>query len=194
MNYNPELQFESKIIPGVRATIKRLSATLRADVEIEIADIQQRIRDLTFEYAEHLDDPGEIDEDDKVVRAGDAPLVRKQKALRRQAIAAQIEALGKAARPVYVRRSIQKIDGCTIKGQPVTPINLVEDGPPELVDEIYEYISERNGLTPEEMGNSESPSTSAAPEGEKPSTSNAAAAGSADTTAGGTAPCTIPGA
>lgn len=54
--WNPNLTLDSKLIPGVRYHFKRFSAGRRADLELQLADYREKVREASVRYNEALED------------------------------------------------------------------------------------------------------------------------------------------
>lgn len=188
MNYRSRITFESQIIPDVRVVLRRFSPERRVAIELATAEWRQKFTDTSLRYAENVIDPGEIDKDGKIIRAGDSEEVCRRKAQRQLQSADEAEHLANAHLKVpYLRAYVERVEGLDIEGAPATVEMLIAEGPVELADEIYNFIQDHAGLSADERKNSPSPSTSPTAEGATSSTSSARGAVGPVTTSTATA-------
>ena len=166
MNLSSRAVCESKIIPGVRVTVRKFSVARRARVELQLSEYRERQKEIARKLADCFIKPEVKDDDGKVVEVGDTAEVRAEKLSKQSAFRIDFESLDDAyLKPAYLRVYIDKIEGLDIDEKPcVTADAFVEDAPPELADEVYAFIQNGNGLTPGESRASESLGTSALPE------------------------------
>lgn len=157
MNWNSTAVLESKYDPSVRITIKRFSQGRRAMLELELAPYRVELRDKMLEYAESAqvneglrDNDGELvlDENRKAVDPGDTVFVKGQKATRRTAFDQWLQTnLECQIKPATLRTYISKIEGLSVDGQPITTVDkFLAEGPQELADEAYLFISQHGGM------------------------------------------------
>ncbi|HYM09895.1 MAG TPA: hypothetical protein VEU62_04150 [Bryobacterales bacterium] len=130
MQYESTVETRSEKIPGVRFTVERMSFGRRLEL---IRQLKGWLGRLEF------------------VKAGDpsGPEQQAEAAL----VAGEIDR-------IYLRWGLRGIEGFAIDGEAVTPENLMEKGPEELVREILDAIRREAGLSETERKNFKSPSIS----------------------------------
>jgi hypothetical protein len=175
---------ESVTCPGVTVTLKKLSKGRKDKLEMRMADANSKRFELARRFASIV--PA-ADSDDSLEETG---AVEKLIAKLDQEQALEFAELNRETAvmedtviiPAYLRTFINKIEGLEIDGQAATVDLLLEDGPEELVDELYGGIVKLLTVSKDEAKNSESPSTSVAVEGGSPTPTSATSADSKDST------------
>ena len=172
MQFSSKHSLESKTCEGVTIHLKKFSHKRRAQIELDLADYRAKVRSLMLEYADNVDLPGDPAE------------IKQQKRIRRSSLdVLAMSELDTRAKESYLRTYITGIDGLLIDEAPATVDTLIADGPVELCDEVFSFIQEHNGLSRDEIPNSESPSISAPLEGGNQSSGIAAPVSNSSDTA-----------
>ena len=199
MRFESKPTFTSLLFPGVTVKVRKLSHGMRTRIDLALAKTRARIRELSDERAEIIDPAREAAEasvpaasgasekaiaerDNAVNLAIDKALSREEKRILRDRLADINFLVYTEIQRGYLDEAVKSIAGLDvdIEGDGVfvpcaTVADLVEYGPPELVQEIYEAIQNGvSGLDADERKNSSSPSTSNAPAGEATSDTTAA--------------------
>jgi hypothetical protein len=177
ISLSSRLTMESQLLPGVRVHLKKFSVEARSRVVLALAEYRAKANDLYRQMLDAVVIPDDTDETGKVTQPGDPPAVREQKAILRARILMELEALADAyIKPAQLRTYVERFEGVEMDGQPLT----VDQLPPEIADEIYEFMEANNGLPPFAGNNSSSPSPSVTPgDGSSPNTT-ATTAGTKD--------------
>lgn len=167
------------LFPGVAFTIRRLSKIQRDRLTLSALEHQMKISGLFDRMAEiekpFCDEKGKRKTDD----AGNAMPLPPDVAPEYNRLDAEIGCISSAhVKPLYLRAALVKVEGIGFDGKPATADLLIENGPDELVEEIWLAINAHAKLTPEQRGNSQSAtdSSGAAPAAEINSTATPAAA------------------
>jgi hypothetical protein len=136
---------KSAVCPGVEFTTQKFSWKHRTEIELQLSEYSDRATELITEYLSLANDDS-------------AETKKRKKEIDRQ-YGLTIE---QHYKPTYLRVALASVAGLTINGNasPDTEL-LLASGPPELVDEIYDFI--KSGIEPDQalLKNSEQPSTSA---------------------------------
>jgi hypothetical protein len=185
MDFNPINVVPSKLFPGVTYKLNRISYGRRASFELDPATLAHRakVREIRRER-KALDD--EYDEASKRAKAAAEPEVLKLVEAKMSRAEAQekvyatlsvdmpaerflawsdgIAAERKADRDILgaavIRCAFAGINGFKIKGQEPTAQELIDDGPPEMLDEMLPACYGVLGMSPEETKNWQWPGTS----------------------------------
>jgi len=146
IDLNPIATLRSQIIPGAEFDIEVISHRTRQSVNFECSEDYAKIREFSLEYVENMplsSDPADVAE---------------QKTARRvQASKAVDRVMDRRIKETYVSRCVKVIRGFTVCGQAPTVQDLNESLPMAVFDEVYEFIQNHKGLTPDEQKNSQSP-------------------------------------
>lgn len=174
-NWKSTCTLDSEVLPGVRVTCKRFTHARRADLEMELVEYRDQLREKMLEYAENIENKGLRDNDGNLVLdengqpkdPGDSEFIRAQKATRRRAFdqwaAGGIE---QHIKPATLRAYVTRVEGLSVDDVPVlTGEDLIANAPDEFCDEVYFFITAHGGLTESERKNSPSPITSLVVEG-----------------------------
>lgn len=143
MNLESKVSHESKSLPGVRFTVRRLNQIQRARRDGKIIDARVRISELT-------------DQLNSLPKEDSEPGLKLQRARLDAQIGIEIVTIIK---PAYIRAGLLSVEGLTIDGQPVKPEDLIESGQDDFLDEVYEACVTASGLSAEQEKNSQSPGT-----------------------------------
>ena len=171
-----------------------MSVGRRAKLDLELAEYKQRLYDIVKAASEIPDIKFETDGDGKPVLDDDGnqkfvdPRTPEQRLeqVRLDRKADDLES--QYAIPAYLKVFLIDVSGLEIDGSTdITIDRVLEDGPQDLVEEIYRTILINLGLLPDEQKNSQSPSTSVAVEGGTKSNMTAESASASDTIATETA-------
>jgi hypothetical protein len=181
MKFESQPTFKSLLFPGVTAKVRKLSHGMRTRIDMSLAKTREKIRELSDERAEIIDPAREAaeasvpadtaDRDNAINEAIDKLISRDDKRILRDRLASINFLVYSEVQRGYLDEAVKSIAGLDvdIEGDgnfvPCTTIpDLIEHGPPELVQEIYDAIqSGISGLSADERKNSPSPSTSPAP-------------------------------
>lgn len=173
MNYEPQTVTDSKVVPGARFTVKKLSVKRRAAFVLSIAEwtdkdreLRKEIDALREEYRAALRAAG-VDLD--AVKEGEDIKIPEGFSFPTEKLAQMARLMEKRKRlhgdlltPAYIRCGFKSIEGFTIAGKAPDAEMLIEDGPPELCEEISAAVDRAMGMSLEERLNLASPSTSGA--------------------------------
>lgn len=153
-SFNSKETIESATYPGVKFTVRILNDIQRARRDAKLLDVRARINELQDRWAVAKDKgDGAIE----LLKINDEAALLSQSQLK----------------PAYIRAGLVSVEGIEIDGVPATVETLIESGPVELVNEIYDACVKASGLGAEETKNSQSPGTS--PEAEAGQESNTTA-------------------
>lgn len=181
MDYSPEITIESKVLPGVRFILHRMTVPRRARLHQEIAGIRERVREIQRER-KPLDDEYRAAAEkaraaaklavDKLVAEGLTREEAEQQApvhldFPEDKLAAWSDSLMVQKRMeedgvgiATLRALLVGIEGFTIAGEVPGVDRLIEKGPDELVDEMARAADKVAALAPGDRGNSLWPGTS----------------------------------
>jgi hypothetical protein len=141
LNFETKVRIESDKLPGVAFTVRRLSKIQRDKITLAALQDQLRVSDLWEQLQKKLEDKDAASE---AVR-----------------LDAEIGVITSAnLKPMYIRAGLVSIEGVQYGGKPATTDLLIENGPDELVDEIWLAINAHAKLTMEQQGNSPSAAAS----------------------------------
>jgi hypothetical protein len=143
MNYCSRTTVESKLYPGVTFVVNRMNERRRVRRELGFADLRLRVNEQQTAIQEALKEKDSL------------PPGRLE-----QMNASFGELLHGEWYPAWIRWGILSIDGLEIDGVKATVQTLCEDGPTDLVEEVFAAVMEAAGLSTVEEKNSESPGTS----------------------------------
>ena len=163
-NFETKVTIESKVLPGVKVTFRRLSRMARAKRDIAIASERVRLTEIYHERVK-LSEPFQ-QEGSKVpfnVVMAIAKLIEEDRQL-----------MDERVKPATIRPGFVSAEGIQYDGKPATAELILENGPDEFVDEVYELISEHSALTVEQQKNSSPPSGLLGPKVETESDTTAA--------------------
>ena len=154
MNFESTVSHNSKLpgFEGVKFCLKKMTEGRRIKLRLALAAAQAELMDVLTEASNA--------KDNEVKLAG---LLNQVESIR-----------GNTIDPLYVRWGVKSIEGLQIDGQDATVDLLIEEGPPELYQEILSRVKKEAGLSDEEKG-----------ESVPPTTSNAATDGRTETTTAG---------
>jgi hypothetical protein len=161
MKLSSTKRIESQEIPGVAFTVKRISAKRRDDLDELTAPVAEKMEGRE-EYADLSRE--------RVAAKEAGEVFPTEKELRWLTLNMQAGRLySREALPAIVRYCLVSIEGLDIDGKPATADALSEcsEEADRLYSEIVREIEKERGLTAPETKNSDSLSTSAAPEGGK---------------------------
>ena len=180
-------------LSGFSITIHSITEALRFEIRQAIAEYESAIYELQFQYEELLDSlkakySGPGNEFDQMSfselsareRFDLNEFSRKMDQIRNDKID-----------PELVRRCLIAVLGVEVDGQPLSAAD-VRMGPPEVYEAVVREVRKSLGLTPAEVQNLESPSTSGAPVDGQTLLTIAPLAEGAEASPSGTAPSTIP--
>jgi len=183
MDFQTKIPVDSKILPGVTFTLRRLSFNRRTAFHLALANYSAKLRDirrerkpLDAEYQAAAEKAKAATEPEvqKLVDAG-TPRVEAEKKVpigkidfpdeRFEQWAALMDAEQKLDRaemtPALIRTCFVGIEGFSQDGRvPATADELLEDAPPELVEEIAKASDWVMGLPADQQGNLRWPGTS----------------------------------
>lgn len=168
MKYASKERIESKTCPGVAFTVRRLTGDRRVELSLKLADAYDKLGDLRREAARvAVKVKPLVDQAHAAIKAGDADALKALNGNSDVIEAARLHLRITSVErdeilPVCVRALLHSVEGLEIDGKPATPQATVEDGPPELYNEIAQVVQRELGLSEDEQGNSASPTTSAA--------------------------------
>lgn len=163
MKYSSKTRHESKSCDGVAYTIRHLTEGRRIELALKLAGVHDKIDALRAKAGGIQEKLKPLVEKAKAKEIADSELSLHPDCISAASIWRQIEAVESCEiLPVYVRALLVSVEGLEIDDAPATPDNITE-GPPELYAEISAAVKRELGLTPDEQGNSESPTTSPAP-------------------------------
>lgn len=178
MNFESKITHESRTVPGVKFTVRRLNVVQRAKRDAPL--LQQRVR-LT-EIDHRLRSLPEIPVD------GHDPFGPDRAALN-----VELQDLENLHfRPAYLRAGLISVEGIEIDGAPVTAQTLIESGPDDLIIEIYNACMSASEMNAVQQGNLQSPITSAEQEGGGESNTTVTSAAATDTISTAIAASTSP--
>jgi hypothetical protein len=163
MNFAPNIQFASKLCPGVTATIKVLNVIDRARRDMEIAEHRAEFQRCHREKNALLNAALNRPPEDL-----SAPSIEQIAALTAETqdrlyILAERANLIQSAHimPAELRASVTNLAGCsTSTGTAATMDDLIATGPDALLTELYAAIQPAAGLTPVQEKNLPSPGSS----------------------------------
>lgn len=179
---------------GVTAFLRKPIARRRFELDQQLAgpiarraELAQGFEQASKQMTKHQQDlkaEGLREQEQVKIQAELSHLVREQ-----------LQALNELAaldeqefKPAYLRHMVLKLDGAKDEdGHPVTVEFIIQNGPQEVIDELYAAVKKELGLTVDEQGESQPPSTSTAPEGGETSGTTATDAGKPVTTETGIA-------
>lgn len=153
-SFNSKETVESVTCPGVRFTVRILNDIQRARRDMKLLEVRARINELQDKW---------VVAKDKGAGALELLKINDEAALLSQS----------QLKPAYIRAGLISIEGLELDGAPATIETLIESGPVELVNEIYDACVKASGLGAEETKNLPSPGTS--PEAEAGQESNTTA-------------------
>lgn len=195
--FSPTNTVKSIKIPDVVFTVHRIGFGRRSDLDMKTIQHRQRLRELELDYPPQGEQEKQLNEAlqiayrkaslvsaeqyNAVIEKDVEPLQKELIAAipldvrkRRAALDIEYQAVDQLVRREWIRAGLVKIEGSDVDG--MTADQLLEYGPPELADEIYEALSNDGQLTPPQIKNSPSPGTSGAVAGETNESINAPAA------------------
>jgi hypothetical protein len=201
MSFSPTITHDSKTVPGVRFTVRRMGFGRRVDLDFKTLELRQRLRELEIENPPLTDREKELAEQLSIARkkamavppeefeavlAGDVrPLVELLAAAsdvstrkRRAALAEEYSVVELKIRAEWIRAGLVSIehkpDG-NEKGEydGITAEQILADAPPQLALEIYDSLAKDGKIAGDDAKNSFSPTTSGAPVGGKTDVSTA---------------------
>lgn len=184
-NFAKSYMVESKALPGVVATLRRIGPRERAEIELSVSaarirqrEIATRREQLSQQITALLD--GVRDADGKVAEAA-IPEASIGLALEYHALGDEGALLARSIiEPAFVVAAVKSISEITYEDQPATGELLCIHGPDALFDEIAEAIGKHSYLTAEDAETFKLPTTSGAQgAGQAKSTTAAAASESA---------------
>jgi hypothetical protein len=170
MNLNTKTVHESKTHPGVKFTIRTLNDVQRSRRDISLLDQTERMTDLGRQLNALPPTP-------KAEEKDATPPPDPHAAERNRIYKAMNVIEGVHFKPAYIRAGLVKIEGLEFDGRTATVESVIEDAPDDLQAEIYRECLLASGLTAEQEGNSQSPTTSAEQEGGGETSSTATSAG-----------------
>lgn len=157
---------ESKAVPGVTYTVRTLNKIQRAKRDLLVMATRQRLSALVREYAPL----NEIPEDQRT----------PEQTARMQAIDVEFSWLQDSEiKPSEIRGGLVSIEGLEIDGKPASADSLIESAGAdydELITEIADACRSAAGLSAAETKNSQSATTSDAPEPTEATNSSATSA------------------
>jgi hypothetical protein len=143
--------FESKIthdsaaFPGVKFTIRRLNQIQRAKRDLEIATKASRLTELSEKWRASTKD----------TKAEESITPEQSRLL------GDIQNEHAAtAMPIIIRHGFLSMEGFEINGDSPTVEQIIESGPEQLVQEIFDACVAAAGLSEEQQKNSQSPGDS----------------------------------
>lgn len=148
MKYDSKKKVQSKL-PGfedVSFTLKKLTEGRRIKLNLALADVSARLRELVAEsetLVPTLPEGQERATLDPVTLARVRTLTEQTNLL-----------IDSEVNPAWVRWGLDKIEGLEIDGEAATVETLISDGPAELYTEILTAIRKEAELSPEETKNS----------------------------------------
>ncbi len=154
----PKITTESKALPGVKITVRRLTQIQRAMRDLDCMEQQVRIAEIQAELDELVKPFRKTDDADEQELPRDVVAKGTRLLNERNALEAAY------VKPSTIRAGLIRIEG---EGVARNADELIENGPDALIDEVYTEISRASGLTVDERKNSSSPSDSIDPEGGK---------------------------
>ncbi len=160
MNFLTKEKIESKSCKGVTFTINRLTEGKRIEINRRLLDVFTEVDKLRLEASQKYRElkpflkTEEQSEDD----LDSVALVAEVMILQNRIEGIEADKI----MPVFVDELLIDVNGLTIDGVNADKDATIKNGPPELYLEIVAAINKERGLTPNESGNSESPSTSTA--------------------------------
>lgn len=178
MTFESKTTHESQVHAGVRFTIRRLNVIQRAKRDSPLLQQRTRLTEIEQRIGEMTPGPKEGTDPHQIERA------------RLQAEAKDLEDL--YFRPAYIKAGLISIEGCDVDGKPMNAEAVIDSAPDGLITEIYIACIDASGLSPTEMGNLPSPSTSPEPEVGSASNTSADPASTTATTISATAAATFP--
>lgn len=168
MNYLSTVEFESKLFPGLKYKLRKMSSGRRSDFRIKTADIFLEIETRRLPLKDLLEKLKDASEEEKPVL--EAEIMTSQTALWNELFVGKLY-------PAYIRWGVEEITGMEVDGQPVTLESIFSLLPEEAITEIGAKIDSVINMTFEEQMLFELPSTSSAQvDGPIPSTSAQTAA------------------
>jgi hypothetical protein len=165
MNYCSKIRIESTTTPGCTFVLHKMTELRRMRREIAIADLRVRIT----EKREALD-------------AALKNLENEPKGTVDKLNAEFGEMLHAEWYGAWIRWGVHSIEGFEIDDQPATVSSLLEEGPTNLIEEIFLAVRDASGLSIAETKNSQPPGGSAAPGDGKTTSSTADSAAPGDGT------------
>lgn len=144
VTFESKITHESKSMPGVTFTVRRLNQIQRAKRDLALAST--RIDQLARDWRAGT----------KGMKAGDTVT---DPALLQLAADISLEDTVHSL-PVVLRHGLVSIEGLSIDGAPATVEMLISDGPEDLITEIKEACQAAAGLSVEQTKNSQSPGDS----------------------------------
>jgi hypothetical protein len=167
-NFSKTYKVESESFPGVVVTLRRIGPPERNALELKLASVRSRQRELATRI-ESLEkrinailDTAAKDDDGKVIEA-DLPDTAVTLTAEWQSLSVQALELARSEiDPVFVKAAVSDITELTYEGQPATAELVCQYGPESLFNEIAKEIGRNIRLTPEQAENFGSPSTSGA--------------------------------
>jgi len=166
MDIASKITQESKVLPGVTFTVRRLNQIQRAKRDFGLIEERGRYTELYERYkalpddAEHLVARAKLDHEMGLI-------------------------INAHFKPAYIRAGLVSIEGYQIDGTAPSADKLIESGDELLVDEIYLACEVASGLSAAAQKNLPSPGTSDKPEGGQASSSIAGNASSVQSTGSG---------
>lgn len=183
MPFAATITHDSKVLPGVSFTLKRLGFGRRVDLDMQTLALRQRLRDLQDQYPPLNDLERELNRqasvarqklkavpDEEVQAVFDnelAPILKEfQEAAtpadvkRRADLDMEFVAVDNLISPYWIRAGLVSIIGGEVDG--MTADQLLDYGPPALAREIYEILAGEEKLAGLEAKNSQPPITSGA--------------------------------
>jgi hypothetical protein len=142
---------ESKAVPGVSYVVRTLNKIQRARRDLPVMATRQHLSALIREYGPLCDNPARTPAQSGRLEQLDAEFAWLQ---------------DQEIYPSVIRAGLVSIAGLEIDGQPATADSLIESSGADydaLIEEIYEACVAAAGLTPTEIKNSPSATTSIAP-------------------------------
>jgi hypothetical protein len=145
MNFESKTLFKSPTFPGVSVKLRKLSHGARVRIDMAVAPARAKIRDFSEEMDEiretiNANVDANLPEDERL-KAAERAATREDRR-RLQDLGSNIQRIVYSEiEPAYLREAVKEILHFTIDGEPCTTVDaLLEDGPQELVKEIYDEI------------------------------------------------------
>jgi len=195
-SYFSTAPFESKLVPGVKFTLRKISQGRRVDLGMQLASVEAKAAELERERQPLLDKIKEAEDaaaiepcscdhaedqhlaETKRCTVADCecrkPVIDREDQERINALdVKQFFLVQNEFTPIYIRWGVKKIEGLEIDEQPATVESLIEAGPEPLVNEVRNEIVRLTRMTAEEALSFKSPTTSDAQVGTATNNSSA---------------------
>lgn len=165
LNITSTVVVESKAVPGVKYTLKKMTEGRRIKLRAQIAKPARRLVEILGDIeAERIALEYHMQQK-KLAEENGIDFAETYNLTRVSELVTERDTLDKdEIRPAYLRWGLKSVDGLTIDGKPADAESIIENGSDEaikLYEEMIAEIYKAAGLTERQEGESVPPTTSA---------------------------------